>query len=78
MKEPAPWFFILLDQGFKIDAEEKVKLIDIACVSQMDEAGISKLRSNYERASQDILDILKDNTDYSAIASLKKEMGSDV
>lgn len=42
----------------------------------MDEAGIRKLRQKYETASRDILDILKDNDDYSAIGQLAKEMGS--
>jgi hypothetical protein len=67
----------LLDQGFKIDAEEKVKLIDIATVAHMDQDGIQKLRRSYDNASRDILDLLRDDEDYSAISKIAKEMGSD-
>ena len=77
LKEPAPWFFLLLDQGFKVDAEDKMKLIDIASVTHMDEHGIETLKGKYEMASKEILDILKDDDDYSAITKLKQEMGSD-
>lgn len=77
MKEPAPWFFILLDQGFKIDAENKVQLLDISYVPQTGEQGYKNLRNSYEKASKEVLDILKDDNDYSAIGKIAKEMGSD-
>jgi hypothetical protein len=77
LKEPAPWFFILLDQGFKIDAEEKAKLVEIAAVAQMDSPAIQNLQKKYINASREILDILKDDDDYSAISKLKQEMSSD-
>jgi hypothetical protein len=76
MKEPAHWFFSLLNQAFKLDAEEHVKLLGVAAYPHMKQAQADELRSAYVDASRDILDILKDYEDYSGISKLKDNMGN--
>jgi hypothetical protein len=43
----------------------------------MDSPAIQNLQKKYINASREILDILKDDDDYSAISKLKQEMSSD-
>ena len=74
MKEPAHWFFSLLNQAFKIDADEHLKLLGVAAYPHMKQAQADELRSAYVDASRDILEILKDYSDESGIQKLKKEM----
>jgi hypothetical protein len=74
MKEPAQWFFSMLNQAFKIDAEEHLKLLGVAAYPHMKEQQASELRRAYVDNSRDILEILKDYSDNSGIEKLKKEL----
>lgn len=74
MKEPAHWFFSLLNQAFKLDADEHLKLLGVAAYPHMKQAQADELRSAYVDASRDILEILKDYEDYSGINTLKDNM----
>jgi hypothetical protein len=74
MKEPAHWFFSMLNQAFKIDAEEHLKLLGVAAYPHMKQQQADELRRAYVDGSRDILDILKDFNDNSGIEQLKKEM----
>lgn len=74
MKEPAHWFFSMLNQSFKIDAEEHVKLLGVAAYPHMKQQQANELRKAYVDGSRDILEILKDYDNYDGIKELKKEM----
>lgn len=74
MKEPAHWFFSLLNQAFKIDADEHLKLLGVAAYPHMKQAQADELRNAYVDQSRDILEILKDYEDYSGIQTLKDNM----
>jgi hypothetical protein len=74
MKEPAHWFFSLLNQAFKLDAEEHLKLLGVAAYPHMKQQQANELRRAYVDNSRDILEILKDFNDNSGIGQLKKEM----
>ena len=74
MKEPAHWFFSLLNQAFKLDAEEHLKLLGVAAYPHMKQQQANELRRAYVDNSRDILEILKDFDDNSGIGQLKKEM----
>ncbi len=74
MKEPAHWFFSLLNQAFKIDAEEHLKLLGVSAYPHMKQQQATELRRAYVDGSRDILEILKDYSDNSGIEQLKKEM----
>jgi hypothetical protein len=74
MKEPAHWFFSLLNQAFKLDAEEHLKLLGVAAYPHMKQQQANELRRAYVDNSRDILEILKDFDDNSGIEKLKKEM----
>lgn len=74
MKEPAHWFFAMLNQAFKIDAEEHLKLLGVAAYPHMKQQQANELRRAYVDGSRDILEILKDFHDNSGIEQLKKEM----
>jgi hypothetical protein len=74
MKEPAHWFFSLLNQAFKLDSEEDLKLLGVAAYPHMKQQQANELRRAYVDNSRDILEILKDFNDNSGIEQLKKEM----
>ena len=74
MKEPAHWFFSMLNQAFKIDAEEHLKLLGVAAYPHMKQQQADDLRRAYVDGSRDILEILKDFSDNSGLEQLKKEM----
>lgn len=74
MKEPAHWFFSMLNQAFKIDAEEHLKLLGVSAYPHMKKEQANELRRAYVDNSRDILEILKDFHDNSGIEQLKKEM----
>jgi hypothetical protein len=74
VKEPAHWFFSLLNQAFKLDAEEHLKLLGVAAYPHMKQQQANELRRAYVDNSRDILEILKDFDDNSGIEKLKKEM----
>lgn len=74
MKEPAHWFFSMLNQAFKIDAEEHLKLLGVSAYPHMKQQQADELRRAYVDNSRDILEILKDYSDNSGIEKLKKEM----
>lgn len=75
MKEPAHWFFSLLNQSFKLDSEEHLKALGVAAYPHMKQAQADELRTAYVDGSRDILEILTDYEDYSGTQTLKKEMG---
>lgn len=77
MKEPAHWFFALLNQSFKLDAEEKLKWIGIVSVPHMKKQQADMLIHSYKTATHDIIELITPHTDYSAIKRLKKEMQKD-
>jgi len=74
MKEPANWFFSMLNQAFKLDAEEHLKMLGVAAYPHMKQQQADELRRAYVDGSRDILEILKDFNDNSGIEKLKKEM----
>jgi len=74
MKEPAHWFFSLLNMGLKLDAEEHLKLLGVAAYPHMKQQQAAEIRRAYVDGSRDILEILKDFSDNSGIEQLKKEM----
>jgi hypothetical protein len=74
MKEPAHWFFSMLNQAFKLDSEEHLKLLGVAAYPHMKQQQANELRRAYVDGSRDILEILKDFNDNSGIEQLKKEM----
>lgn len=74
MKEPAHWFFSLLNQALKIDAEEHLKMIGVSAYPHMKQQQADDLRRAYVDQSRDILEILKDYSDESGIQKLKREM----
>lgn len=74
MKEPAHWFFSMLNQAFKIDAEEHLKLLGVSAYPHMKQQQANELRRAYVDNSRDILEILKDFSDNSGMEQLKKEM----
>lgn len=74
MKEPAHWFFSMLNQALKIDAEEHLKQLGVAAYPHMKQQQADDLRRAYVDGSRDILEILKDYSDNSGLAKLKKEM----
>ena len=47
MKEPAHWFFSLLNQAFKLDADEHLKLLGVAAYPHMKQPQADELRSAY-------------------------------
>lgn len=74
MKEPAHWFFSLLNQAFKVDAEEHLKMLGVAAYPHMKQQQANDLRRAYVDASRDILEILQDYEDNSGVEKLKKEL----
>lgn len=74
MKEPAHWFFSMLNQAFMIDAEEHLKMLGVSAYPHMKQQQSNELRRAYVDASRDILEVLKDFEDDGAISRLKKEM----
>lgn len=74
MKEPAHWFFALLNQAYKLDSEERLKLLGIAAYPHMKKEDAASLRRAYEQSARDILETLAAYEDYSGIERLKKEM----
>jgi hypothetical protein len=76
MKEPAHWFFSLLNQAFKLDADEHFKWLGVVAYPHMKQQQANELRSAYVDAGRDILEILTDYEDNSGIDKLKKEMGT--
>lgn len=74
MKEPAHWFFSMLNQAFKLDAEEHLKMLGVSAYPHMKQEQANELRRAYVDGSRDILEILKDFSDNSGIEQLKKEM----
>lgn len=74
MKEPAHWFFSMLNQAFKIDAEEHLKLLGVSAYPHMKQNDAAELRRSYVDAQRDILEVLQDYENDSGIEQLKKEM----
>lgn len=75
MKEPAHWFFSLLNQAFKVDAEEHLKMLGVSAYPHMKQQQANDLRRSYVDASRDILEVLQDfEDDGSGITKLKKEI----
>lgn len=73
MKEPAQWFFALLNQAFKLDAEEKLKQLGVAAYPHMKQADAATLRKAYEQGARDILESLASYEDYSGIDKMKTQ-----
>lgn len=74
MKEPAHWFFALLNQAYKLDSEERLKQLGISAYPHMKQADAASLRKAYENGARDILESLESYEDYSGINQLKKGM----
>lgn len=74
LKEPAQWFFALLNQAFKLDAEEKLKQLGVAAYPHMKQQDAATLRRAYEQGARDILEALESYEDYSGINKMK-DMG---
>lgn len=78
LKEPAPWFFALLNQAYKLEAAEKLKWISIVAAPHSKSENFRELVSSYQDASRDIIDILDDeeeNREYTSPEEIKKAFG---
>lgn len=74
MKEPAHWFFALLNQAYKLDSELRLKQLGISAYPHMRKEDANSIRRAYENGARDILEVLQAYEDYSGIQTLKKEM----
>lgn len=75
MKEPAHWFFSLLNQAFKVEAEEYLKQLGVSAYPHMKQQQANDLRRSYQDASRDILEVLQDfEDDGSGISKLKEQI----
>jgi len=72
MKEPASWFFTMLNQAFKIDAEEHLKMLGVTAYPHMKQQQADELRRAYVDGSRDILEILQDYSSDKGVEELKK------
>lgn len=72
MKEPAHWFFTMLNQAFKLDSEEHLKLLGVAAYPHMKQQQADELRRAYVDGSRDILEILQDYSSDNGVEELKK------
>lgn len=75
MKEPSPWFFMLLNYAYRLDAEEKIQQISIVSAPHMEKPALDQLVDGLKMQSRDIIEMLAPHDDYSGISKLKKEMG---
>ena len=73
MKEPAHWFFALLNQAYKLDSEERLKQLGISAYPHMKKEDAASLRRAYEQGARDILETLASYEDYSGIDKLKQQ-----
>ena len=75
MKEPAIWFFTLLQEAHKREARELQFGALTASVPQMKDSDRKRYIRELERAQRDIMDV--GNKDYSGLEKLKSELGED-
>ena len=75
LHEPAPWFFALLDQAFKIQSEERLHELGISAYPHMKKEEANSLRNAYDRGTRDILEVLVDYEDGGAGVAKLKENG---
>lgn len=74
MGEKAKVFFMLLNELYKLDAQEKLSLIGVIAVPYMSKEDSSDLITRYRMQSGEMLEALEEYNDYSAIDLLKKEL----
>lgn len=73
MSEYALWFFVLLEESYKIKSMEMYNSSVVASVPYMENKDRKKLFKDLETSSRDIID-LGNNEDYSGLDALKKEL----
>ena len=71
MSEKAVIFFTLLNESYRLSAEERLQEITVNSVPHMDSADAKKVMSSYEQASRDIMDVIKDDDNYDNLSKLK-------
>lgn len=74
LREPAHYFFALLNLMYRVEAEQRLEWIAIISAPHMQKGDSEKLMNMYRKQSRDIMELLEDNDDYSGIEKLKKEM----
>ena len=67
-------FYYLLNEGYKLQAEEEMISGITACLPHMTEGARSRFFRENETCQRDIINIGKENTDYSGLETLKKEL----
>lgn len=71
MHEKAHIFFTLLNESYKIEAEEKLALITISAVPHLKGSESKRIINAYEKASKDLLESTEDVVDYDNIGKIK-------
>lgn len=66
-------FFILLNEAYKLDANEQLKAITVADMPNTDERNRHRVLEQLQRISGGIIGI-GENNDYTGLEKLKKEL----
>ena len=72
MQEKAVIFFTLLNESYKLSAEEKLQEITVVSVPHLENGEARKVIGSYEQATRDIMDMIKDDNNYDNISKLKE------
>jgi hypothetical protein len=73
LHERASWFFNLLEQAFKLSAEEHLEDIQIVCAPSMKEEHLNRMIESYKRRSRDIIDTIDTPDTFLTTAQLKEK-----
>ena len=71
MGEPAIWFFSMLNQAYKLQANELEWQAVVASLPHMKDSDRNSLMKRLELAQRDISELGKTNDDYSGLEKLK-------
>jgi len=67
-------FFILLNEMYKINANERLEEINTILVPHLKKEDAKKIIKNYENITIDLKEKLKVNNDFTQIENLKKQL----
>jgi hypothetical protein len=67
-------FFALLSEMYRVDAEEKLKLIGIQLIPHMKKQEADSLIDSYKQATNDMISLTQPVDDYSGIQRLKRKL----
>lgn len=74
MKEKAHVFFTLLNQSYKIEAEQILTQISVSTAPHMKEDKFRDMVDSYKKASMEPADLFAEDNDYSNIHKLKEAL----